>query len=199
MGNDLPDGSKLSIIQGWSGTAFKNLRVTEDGELYILLSAIFDSGVLPLKCDALGNAFMNVKAQDLAEVINRPKYGSAQRVNGYVTCPMGFETPLFTVSGKGIIYGGLVYTFDEDARITNEVSLYVDGNWVSWLSYNLALNYAGITHYGQPLYASLVDTTNNRYACGLSSGITFENSFRINYRTSAGDVVVYYQVQFALV
>lgn len=199
MGSDLPDGTKLSIIQGWSGTAFKNLRVTNDGELYILLSALYNSGVLPLKCDEDGNAFLNVKAQDLAEVINRPKYGGARGVTDLVTCIVSEWTTLFTISGKGMAYGGVIANLASNSDYTDHVRYTLDGQVIFDDSFYNLNRYALVNPLGFPIFLTNYSSGVPEFCCSFSYGITFDVSVKVEFMGSVGNKLVGYTFLYALV
>jgi len=201
MGVDFPDGYKISVIKGWDGTEFKNLRVTTDGELYILVSALSGVTLIPLQADSEGNLFLNVKAQDLAEVINRPKYGAATASQGSKICAVVNTTVLTTISGKGIIYGGNVYLHPDVSHKNDYVQLIADSApLIAYIFDNQ--NKYNLTHPAvSSLFLTCFDDTNFIYSNALSPGVTFETSLELRYYNNeiVDTPTVYYELLYAVV
>jgi len=184
---DLPDWFAASVIKGLYGTELKTIQVDELGRLYAILRALYGTTQKDVQCDASGNLTLNVKAQDLAEVINRPKYGAHTTVlfNNYVNASS--DTTLFSVSGKGIIYAMLVavmganvidndyvkYTFDGGTEISSPTILQ-----------GIQFNFTDVYEGDFSVYC--YDNTNYRYAVRGFYGITFETSFVMKYTETYG-------------
>lgn len=181
MGRDFPDGSKLSIIRGWDGTQFRNIRVADTGEMYILVSALTDDTLIPLQADSLGNLLLNIKAQDLAEVINRPKYGGAQKSESEVSCNYHVWTTLLTLSGKGMIYGGWIQTFWANNPGSSLLRLSIDGVEFCTQAMGLTRFLGNIGAFLLPYFTSIYDTQNEKYQVNFSYGFTFESSLTIEF------------------
>lgn len=200
MGIDYPEGHRISVIRGWDGTTFRNIKVSSTGELYILLSALYDSTILPLKCDALGNALMNIKAQDIAEIINRPKYGGAVVSEISLVINAGYAGSLVNVSGKGMLYGGTIHVDGNTSHSTDDVILRIDGSTVKWTAYDKLKKYGCTKPHTHLVWLNVYDDTIFRYSVGFMYGITFESSLVLSYINNGIDSIgVYGCLVYALV
>lgn len=127
-----------------------------------------------------------------------PRYGGALLADDKVDGEAGVVTPLVTVGGKGVIYGGHVYVVCPTAHTTDKPLLYLDDTLMTDKSfYTLSLrNIAQSTIY--PLYLSLYDTTNHCYGVGISPLMSFESKIELKYDNKGADLVlVYYSLIYA--
>ena len=130
----------------------------------------------------------------------RSTYGAARRKQTTKNCLGGAVTPLFTILGKGITYGGYVHLFPGVTHKDDFLDPAADG--ISLLSTSFSnLAILGITSPGAtPCYQTLYDETNFHYCCNIAPGITFETSFEIDYwNVEAGAVLVVYYIYYALI
>jgi len=197
---DYPDYSVPVILTGWDGTQYRTLKVLETGELYAMLKALYGTTFKDIQCDGSGNLTLNVKAQDLAEIINRPKYGAAQRATADVYVTASAETVLISVSGKGIIYGGRVTLISATEPNLDDARLYVDGQRIADSHYSvMILN--NLARLGcEVLSLTCYDTDSGRYTLGIAPGITFESSFSLSFWEYYGETpYVFGAVIYALV
>lgn len=183
---DLPDWFSAAVLKGWDGSDLQTIKCATSGELYILLSALYNSTIKPLKCDTNGNAFLNVKAQDLAEIINRPKYGAAHGEGADVTVDPGETYTLYNISGKGIVYGGAVWTPNPPVptgvnQVDSSVTVLADGEGLNAARFTY-LNTLGLfLPTSMVTYLTAYDTTSHIYAVAITPGITFETSLKVQY------------------
>jgi len=119
--------------------------------------------------------------QTIAFLTNRPMYGAAQHVEGDVLIGINTIKTLFTVTGKGIIYGGIIYA-ENVAKIENDaIGIYVDSvntiytQWKKLHKFNL-VNY---NDFG--VWLNTYDTENGNWSLSIMNGITFEENFYIRY------------------
>lgn len=136
----------------------------------------------------------DIISQTLAEVITRNKYGVLQHYAASGSGELGYTT-LFSVTGKGIIYGGFLNTSHKDAflRIT------IDGTIINTPSHD-SLNTLGIISPEQYLVFSLFhDAVNDSYNMGIKSGITFETDYKVELYKPITFTVYNYRLLFALV
>lgn len=159
----------------------KDLLVDDSGRLIAMVKALFNSTVKDVKCDTSGNLTLNLKAQDLAEIINRPKYGAAQLLSGTASCAYQYTT-LFSISGKGIVYSGrFSLTGVTETHLEDFLRLTVDGNQIvsPELQYLFALN---LVHpYDDIFYITLYDNTGYNYSVSVTPLITFEASLSVEW------------------
>lgn len=111
----------------------------------------------------------------------RPGYGAPMSSDGSkVVAALGY-TPLLEVTGKGMLYGGLVFLNHDSTQASGEVLLVVDGRYMITQSfYNL--NLLGVNAPGYfPIILIKYDETNFIYAVGLGYGVTFDESLAVVY------------------
>jgi len=197
---DLPDWFAASVIKGLYGTELKTIQVDELGRLYAILRALYGTTQKDVQCDASGNLTLNLKAQDLSEIINRPKYGAANQSLFSDVVAEGTDGTLLNVSGKGILYGGYINADSLVSKKTDYFFSLIDGvTFTSQTFYQLM--YHGVTYPTSNIFQlMLYDDTNFKYSVCLMSGITFETSLKIVYHNaSASGVSVYSKIFYALV
>jgi len=143
---------------------------------------------------------VDIAYQALSELINRPKYGGAQRTAGSVAVTANDTTQLISVSAKGMIYGGYLF-LDHTATQKNSIFiLKVDGNIIGYLSADGGNAYNINIEHNSPVYLRKYDDTNFIYCMALSHGITFETSFTVEYEEKHGGTpTLSYRVVYAVV
>lgn len=175
------DGQLYALLMGdFSGTPTA-ISVTTDGELYAVLKAAFGGVLKDVAADTNGNLTLNLKAQDLAEVINRPRYGDANIAAGVnVSCGVGVDKQLVSVSGQGMIYGG---------------QLFIDAAWEGGDTVEVEIDGASMQHksiddywgddFTDPrlgyLHIKRYDTITPRLVMGIPYGMTFETGIKIRF------------------
>ena len=143
---------------------------------------------------------VDIAYQALAQVTNRPKYGGAQSADGYLAVAASQENTLFTISGKGMTYGGYVKVEYASSQKDSGFLIYLDGGLFGTAGFE-ALNKFGLTlENSHPLYLRKYDDVNFIYCMALSRGITFESSFSLAYLEQHGTTpTVWYHVIYALI
>jgi len=196
---DLPDWFAASVIKGLYGTELKTIQVDELGRLYAILRALYGTTQKDVQCDASGNLTLNLKAQDLAEIINRPKYGAANGAvwSGDVFSPNTQD--LFSITGKGIIYGGFIHIDATDTQEVSNVVLTIDGTEITSIEIGQLGSYFLITPSSYIFYLLVYDTTNFEYTIGYAPGITFESSLSAQYSCQSGIATLDARILYALV
>jgi len=119
--------------------------------------------------------------QTIAFLTNRPMYGAAQRVAGDTLIGPDTIKTLFSISGKGIIYGGIIYAEDV-AKIENDaVGLYVDDVITIYMQWSKLheLNLVNYNDFG--MWLNTYDKQNGNWSLSIMNGITFEENFYIRY------------------
>jgi hypothetical protein len=137
---------------------------------------------------SFGNLQVDVVAQTLAELINRPKYGGAGAAGAtYLNIPNGVTT-LTTTTGKGILYGGYIHTYGcvVDSK-RDKPYLAVDSAYISTLSYEELLDYNMTRGGSQVCHLVNYDLVTPGFTVAFTSNITFESSIIVQYREVGGN------------
>lgn len=201
---DRPDYFAPAIVKGAYNEELLTLAVDGQGRLIAMVKALYNSTVKDVLCDVNGNLTLNIKTQDLAEIINRPKYGAAEIASNTVHLTTTATTTLFTISGKGMIYGGILYSYDSDINPVDRISAFADytppeesifnESWKNLVDRGVFLEHA------LPLYLLRYDTVTPWYVVAFSHGITFESDFTVKYTAQdATDRELFWRVVYALV
>lgn len=124
---------------------------------------------------------VDVKLQALSELTARLKNGTPTSSAGNKVVASLGRTSLLSVTGKGMIYGGLVFLNHTSTQKAAEVIQVVDGDDMVSLTFD-NLNLLSVDKVGMyPLVLRRYDEVNFIYCVGLGSGITFETSFEVVY------------------
>jgi hypothetical protein len=143
---------------------------------------------------------VDIAYQALSEMIVRPKYGGCQIASGNTVVTASDETDLVTVSGKGMIYGGMIY-LDAAATQKNSVPrLHIDGAAIFGLSFLTQNDWGFDTQYLRPAFLQLYDNAAFKYATSFGYGITFETSVKLSFIESHGATpTVFYFLHYAVI
>lgn len=148
----------------------------------------------------IGNLTIDIAAQNLAEIINRPKYGAAQRVVGSITATASTKVSLGSVSGKGMIYGGFIAAYDTQTQALGLVYIEIDGVVFAAWTFNSINGWKLYEEHSYPFYMLQYDDSGFFYTVGISRGLTFETSFEIFYEEQYGRTpAVHFQVNYAVI
>lgn len=148
----------------------------------------------------IANLDIDVNAQSLAQLTNRPKYGASESVLGVVQVAASTETDLVEVTGKGMIYGGVVHLTAAASQKHGIPHLYIDGEDISTLSFYTQNIYQVTKGYSNPFSLLTYDEVKFRYAAAINYGFTFETGFKVTYEEDAGDTpYVVCRAAFALI
>ncbi len=143
---------------------------------------------------------VDVAYQALSQMIVRPKYGAAVKSAGNKVVASLGRTTLLAISGKGMLYGGLVYLNHTSTQKAAEVILVVDGDDMISMTFDnmnlLNVNIAGI----YPTVLRRFDEVNFIYCVGLGYGITFETGLSVVYNElNVGTPTVFAEMMYALI
>ena len=129
-----------------------------------------------------------------------PSYGAAAIKEGSTNCPGSGTTTLFTISGKGIAFGGYLYTIDPAANANSAVLIYIDGAlWMNELISNLRYNGLG-GGVANPLVVTYYDVLDGEFTVALSGNITFMTSLVLKFTNAvASAIVVYFKLAYTLI
>lgn len=124
---------------------------------------------------------INISAQELAEITNRPKYGGVVRGYLYSAVPAGDTVTLLNVSGQGMLYGGHLY-ISSTASIASVIPyLYIEGATIV----NTPLSNYDTRNLSKPHVSPsyLISYNNTTFKCTIaySYGYTFETSLKLNF------------------
>jgi len=191
MVKGFPDWYLPITLHGWDGTGVKPIKVLSTGELYAMLKCVYDSTVKDVKGDADGNLTLNLKAQDLAEIINRPKYGAAQRADVSTSVPPDTTATLINITGKGMMYGGYEETTGDDTNNLDSPQILIDGNNFFMECFSNLNSWHLGTEGGSPIVLIRYDTTQGLYGVDIKYGYTFESSCTLKYRNASGTSTAY--------
>ena len=167
-------------------------------------TSVTTGGDLIDKLDALDGTMDGrltlTQLNDDALVVSRPRYGKAERLWDQAEVVAEDETEIGAVTGKGMIYGGVVLLDHDSAQDEGTPRLYIDNVRIADLDFNALAKYCLVREHSYPLYLCKKDETNFVYAVGVSRGITFETDFKIKYDENNGTTpVVYCRVIYALI
>ncbi len=116
----------------------------------------------------------------------RPKFGGAQFSWGLKNVVANASTTIITVSGKGVIYGGAVILDHTGTQRDCVPHIKVDGTVLGNSSFSGMNKYGIEIEHSMPVYLLKYDDVAFVYAGGLSSGISFEESFSVTYDETHG-------------
>ena len=129
---------------------------------------------------------INITGQDLAEVIERPKYGESEFASYSGIIAEDDDAILFSVTGTGMVYGGQIYhlgAFDTSyAYIVPEI----DGVVMTAASLAGLLDWQTEDKNMYICFDQYYSEENGKYINGITRGITFETSFLIGVLNVAG-------------
>jgi len=116
----------------------------------------------------------------------RPSYGAAKRTAFAAVVTASSTTVLGTMTGKGILYGGHLFSVGTDTQKNDVPRITLDGVLLSLTSFtdldslNLDVNDSAA------FYKRLYDDTNHVYCVAISHGLTFESMMKLEYVESHG-------------
>ena len=194
-----PSGQLYALLMGDYGGTPTAIKVSQTGELYAALKAVYDSTMIDVLADVDGNLTLNLAAQDLSELINRPYYGAASLAEGTnVSCSPPFPTDLFAISGQGVGYGGKLW-IDAAWNDDDMIALAIDNAPMG--EYKISTIIEDGMDFTIPAYVSVIrhDTVTPRLVLLIPGGLTFETSFKLKFRAASTTRTVNIHYLYALV
>lgn len=129
---------------------------------------------------------VDVAYQALSEMIVRPKYGAATPTAFSVAVAANDQTRIVTVSGKGVIYGLVVYVQGTNVQHDDYLTYDIDGVTYDDVTMEYFLLWNDILPPGALGWLGCYDEVNYRYAIHVGTGITFETSATVYYNETHG-------------
>jgi len=124
--------------------------------------------------------------QTIAFLTNRPMYGEAKKIETQVTVKPNDYKTLLELTGKGMIYSGIVYTQTDHSIYSDFVILEIDDIEIFSLTWAVLLDY-GMMRYGDfVVWLSEYNDKDYKYLLSIKNGLTFEEKIRIRYYESLG-------------
>lgn len=132
-----------------------------------------------------GMQHVNIAAQDIAELTQRPKYGALTLAYFTGLISAVSMVTLYTISGKGMIYGGFVFSASTIASHSSDgIYCIVDGFALQAFSFLDQNNREFNSNWTDMMYIKKFDDINWKYSLCFSHGITFESQIQIKYYNS---------------
>ncbi len=125
-------------------------------------------------------------APDYWGISYRPSFGAAKAVNFTAPVVASVAQQIISVSGNGIIYGGLLTSQGIATQQNDTFAVIIDGSsFVQHTFVQLNVFNADKEHCA-PVYLLKFDNVAFVYTFGLMPGITYEDSFSIFYLETHG-------------
>jgi len=195
-------GNISAIMKGLYDSTLKGLAVDELGRIMAMIKAYYGTTVKNVQTDEFGNLKLNLVAQELAQAIVWPTHNAVFMAYGTAECPAGVETILCSVSGKGHIFGGYVYTIGEEDSRWDAVHLRLDGSVLNSATYY----YLDYLNLDDPninfLNIRMYERYKGEYCAGIAGGSDFNSEFKLGYVAHSGGpptVEVRWVITYALV
>lgn len=187
--SDYPDYNVAAILKGTYAGDPKAIAVDVNGYMIAMLSALFGGNPTNLQCDASGNIKINLDAQDLAELINRNKFGTATRGLTTIVCAGSSSTGIFNIYGKGYCYGLLLYIADADVSILDTITCYLDYNIIFEPTWQNLKTMDLTTSLYTPAHLMVYDVTTPYFSAAFLTGYTFETHIGLKYTVNGANAV----------
>ena len=156
------------------------------GETVARLKGVNGTTPVDVQVDADGNLTLNVKRQDLGYLTQRPMYGQARSVGITKYVDANATTTLVSISGKGMIYSGYVWWWNDYNPNVDSIGLIVDGVTLYGDSFNNLLDKSFILP-GVNLYTvNKYDEINHKFTLSFQPHITFDSNFEVSYTEEYG-------------
>lgn len=132
------------------------------------------------------SSVVNIITQDLAEIINRPKYGGAITGSYYASVTASSVNTLISVSAKGMIYGGFILSEGSDVQGNDYPYIEIDGERLSYHTFDEMKKWGYLKPHAVVPFLLCFDETNYYYSVGFCYGYTFETGFKVYYEETHG-------------
>lgn len=142
---------------------------------------------------------VDVAYQALSEMTVRPKYGQVFLKSGSEEANPNSDQILTLITGKGMIYGGVVWLDYTSTQANSYIKLLLDAEQMNDLSF-LRLNEYRITNPRSSVVTiNKYDSVNYVYSVGISYGLTFDSYLMLVYSNDyANTPTIHYRIVYTL-
>jgi len=149
--------------------------------------------------DWWSRAHIDIIAQALAYLEQRPMYGEAKMVEGDVLISANSSGTLVQITGKGKLYSGYIRIVTDHSVKKDAIRWYIDGNLIYETTWWDFIRFGASRPYESLMWANCYDEVNNYFTAGLMSDITFEESLKLTYENNSDyNVIVYCNLTYTL-
>ncbi len=150
----------------------------------IAASSIGNLGI-DIKAQTLEKINIDIIAQSIERILQAPSYGGARVVEASGALDIGETLEIFSVTGKGIVYGGHVYITALDDPNNGRIEVNIDN--FGYKGYSFAeYNTRGLTAENRFfVYNTIYNVSNRMYGFGFTPRITFESSYAVRLSVSS--------------
>lgn len=132
-------------------------------------------------------AYIDIIAQSMGRLLNRPTYGGAKRSNVLQVVAPNADTEFISVAGEGMVYGGYMAVWANMTQSNSKWGMLIDGNDLFSPGFGIIADFNLMKPYGVSVFMTCYDVVTFRYGFILPYGVTFEESVVISYREGNGD------------
>ena len=124
-----------------------------------------------------------------------PSYGPFTTASGQTQAVSGDWKTIFTITGKGQIYGGVLVFGAPGLSVSSRVRVVIDGVTAFYDTLSGLRNLPPVSPPATPIYMLYYDTVGESYTVALAPGITFVTSYAVQfYEVSATLPLINYDV-----
>lgn len=117
----------------------------------------------------------------------RNTYGAAKKISNAVAAEAISTKEILTVSGKGVIYGGVCYLDPTATQKESYFRLLIDVQETTIWTFEDMMKFGIWQENSNSLYLLRYDEVNFIYVVGISRGLTFEESVTLQFTEAEGN------------
>ena len=186
--NDAPDYNVPILLQAVDDSGnIHTVKVDDTGKLYAMLRAMYGTTPKDLQCDTDGVLKLNIAGQLLSYTTSRSTCGGGIMGETGIFVASSATTSLGIYTGKGVIYGGVIYSSPVSSIINDIITVKVDGNEILSSTWSTVMYYGMVRHGDFIGHLSMYDNVNFKYALNIQYGITFEGTIEVEYTETYGN------------
>lgn len=184
MPSGRPDWFGTIVSAGKYDSEYVPIAVSKDGVILAMMQGAHDSVLKTIAVDSDGIMKANLSVQDLDFLTVRPAYGAAEVEEGSQAISYTTTYTVVSISGRGVIYFGWIYT--GHPTMGNQEAIYVEVDGVEVLSTSLLGVYQNemFAPGSGLLYIVGWDRHNTRWRACFTPGLTFETTFELKIKGS---------------
>lgn len=129
--------------------------------------------------------------------LTRSTYGTVKQKSYSDFFLVSGTKTLWTVAGKGIIYGGSALVLTEPTNNNDRLTVIIDGTSVGVYSYDALYSRGLVYPQSAATFLCKYDRINGNYAVGIRPGITFETSLVLTYTSLRAGFTVLWGIEWA--